>query len=1296
MSLHDPRLSQVLPIIRCSDCGQDVLFRKLGDHICISAPAMPVFPLSLSTPETADNEPTSDSSSDSLITTDRYSIQKKIPSVTKSISINTSPLSPIRSASVRSRPALPYLEKYSKRKSASAPALLSQPINLSRNSLEPNVNRNSQQELPQQQEKRTFSPIIAAALSDNDQDLVTPRASVDERSSPLTSGRFSPDIDQSKRMMETICNYPVRPTRTSQQLPIVPKKSAARMSGIAPRRGLGITTDNSKQTLLTTEQSSDARTIFAQDQEREREWEKSNRSTPTTPSAVASSTASGLTRPSSFESISSSSSSADKDSLLERSSSALAINSLRPERPKREGSPRQSEQLRYSNELLSAQRQEKESRQILSLSTTPSGGSSPRSSTSAYTTPSPPLSPLDELAELEMVNEPQETEYRPPTPESSSPSPIPPKDSPSEELKEDSSETQSERKTGVDQFETLMKDIMQEIKTKVMPASRRDSNRTTRTQVVETVKPERKRVTSPTPVPIPAQTTVVRRADNIRNSPSIFSKSTEPKVLCQADDTRKRPQSPTPVLTKTTKKSEETRGSLLPAPAQPRSTRRSEDIRKSLSPIPPQPRAVRRSEDFRNSPPPTLLQTRTTRQTGVTSPTPAPRAKATYRTDVVESAPLSPPLRPKVTRETYRTDVVESTPLSPRLRPNVTRETEVTSRTEAVKSAPLSPPLRPKVNRETCRTQGVESAPLSPPLRPKVARETRRTEGVESAPLSPPLRPKFARETYRIEGVESAPLSPPLRPRASRETEVTCCTKAVKSAPLSPPLRPKVSREIRRTEVVESTPLSPSLRPRAARETEVIKNSPPTQFQTRLLRQDEDLQRPTTPPPLQPRVARRSVETRGSSSQAPAQPKTTRQTEDLQTSPLSFPIKPKCNFRQSEDARNPSPPPAPEPQPMISRRFNETRNQRSDNVDKERVEKASEPVVRSDKIEVPEKSKKTEKVTRFNHSREQEREQDQSDHSFEREHSRDPITRSERIGRVDKELERSSTSRTVARNRSTNCRGGIERCADCKHDIQPSELADSIKMAYGSYHSECMKCSQCRVFIPSSLDAHEYEGHLLCENDYAKMLEKEVLRPQRRKMCAGCEAPIQPTEQTVYALGKPWHEHHLFCYHCLKPIREAHIEKSGRIYCVKDYNELFLPNCKACGLKVESNAISAKDNKLNGKWHPGCFRCQTCKKEFPDKKFYIFKDQPYCKRHYHRLNNSMCMRCDEPIEGHCAQTMEGWRFHPKCFCCSECGKRLKDNYYSHDGQTYCEKDMMRIQRTRNIRAERCNTIYGEI
>jgi len=163
------------------------------------------------------------------------------------------------------------------------------------------------------------------------------------------------------------------------------------------------------------------------------------------------------------------------------------------------------------------------------------------------------------------------------------------------------------------------------------------------------------------------------------------------------------------------------------------------------------------------------------------------------------------------------------------------------------------------------------------------------------------------------------------------------------------------------------------------------------------------------------------------------------------------------------------------------------------------------------------------------------------------------------------------------------------------------------------------------------------------------------------------------------ALNKLWHPHHLLCARCNKPIDPdvGHVEKNDKVYCPHDFTDLFLPKCRACNRPVEK-AVSSSDGKLEGKWHASCFCCQvnyriitivfryrvhfrvlithpliiqTCRKPFPNKSFYVFNNAPYCKRHYHKLNNSLCKNCDDPIEGPCAQTVEGWRYHPSCFTC---------------------------------------------
>lgn len=38
-------MSQVLPTVKCSDCGRDVLIRRLGDHLCSSQPPVPSLPI---------------------------------------------------------------------------------------------------------------------------------------------------------------------------------------------------------------------------------------------------------------------------------------------------------------------------------------------------------------------------------------------------------------------------------------------------------------------------------------------------------------------------------------------------------------------------------------------------------------------------------------------------------------------------------------------------------------------------------------------------------------------------------------------------------------------------------------------------------------------------------------------------------------------------------------------------------------------------------------------------------------------------------------------------------------------------------------------------------------------------------------------------------------------------------------------------------------------------------------------------------------------------------------------------
>ncbi|KAJ2824906.1 hypothetical protein IWW50_003105, partial [Coemansia erecta] len=153
------------------------------------------------------------------------------------------------------------------------------------------------------------------------------------------------------------------------------------------------------------------------------------------------------------------------------------------------------------------------------------------------------------------------------------------------------------------------------------------------------------------------------------------------------------------------------------------------------------------------------------------------------------------------------------------------------------------------------------------------------------------------------------------------------------------------------------------------------------------------------------------------------------------------------------------------------------------------------------------------------------------------------------------------------------------------------------------------------------------------------------------------------------------------------------VEHQGRVYCVRDFQRLKAHVCGGCAQPCESTAARDAVHALDTWWHRRCFNCQACHQRFPDKSFYVFENRPYCRYDYHRLNQSLCGGCHEPIEGPCAQVFEG-RFHPGCFACAHCSCALRDVYYSLDGRFFCEQHVRQHKSHRN--ANKRQTVFGNI
>ncbi|KAJ6496999.1 hypothetical protein C8R47DRAFT_972491 [Mycena vitilis] len=153
------------------------------------------------------------------------------------------------------------------------------------------------------------------------------------------------------------------------------------------------------------------------------------------------------------------------------------------------------------------------------------------------------------------------------------------------------------------------------------------------------------------------------------------------------------------------------------------------------------------------------------------------------------------------------------------------------------------------------------------------------------------------------------------------------------------------------------------------------------------------------------------------------------------------------------------------------------------------------------------------------------------------------------------------------------------------------------------------------------------------------------------------------------------------CVRCEKKIDDGKWVQvdGGGVLCERCWKNMYLPKCRRCNLPIEKQAVSSSDGQLKGKYHRECFNCFTCHKPFPDKTFYVLDGKPLCAYHYHEANDSLCAaaRCGQPIEGPCAVSHAGDRYHPEHMLCEfpgsgGCKERL-DEYWEIDGRMLCER-----------------------
>ncbi|XP_053680664.1 LIM domain kinase 1 [Anopheles nili] len=118
--------------------------------------------------------------------------------------------------------------------------------------------------------------------------------------------------------------------------------------------------------------------------------------------------------------------------------------------------------------------------------------------------------------------------------------------------------------------------------------------------------------------------------------------------------------------------------------------------------------------------------------------------------------------------------------------------------------------------------------------------------------------------------------------------------------------------------------------------------------------------------------------------------------------------------------------------------------------------------------------------------------------------------------------------------------------------------------------------------------------------------------------CASCYNTIEQ-EQHVGAVGQMWHSECFRCSVCDARLSSWYFEKDGLLFCKDDHWRKFGECCQQCSQFISGPAMFAGDHKF----HPECFRCESCKIFIGDRESYVLLERSklFCGQCY---RNQQC------------------------------------------------------------------------
>jgi LIM domain-containing protein len=132
--------------------------------------------------------------------------------------------------------------------------------------------------------------------------------------------------------------------------------------------------------------------------------------------------------------------------------------------------------------------------------------------------------------------------------------------------------------------------------------------------------------------------------------------------------------------------------------------------------------------------------------------------------------------------------------------------------------------------------------------------------------------------------------------------------------------------------------------------------------------------------------------------------------------------------------------------------------------------------------------------------------------------------------------------------------------------------------------------------------------------------------------------------------------------------------------------------CRGCTREIVGPSLKDSSGRLAGRYHKSCFACTACSSPFATGEFYVWHNEPFCAKHYHERNGSLCKGCGHGIEGPYAETDDKTLFHRHCFRCAECKVVFQGaEYWEVGGKVVCGKH---VGGQLGMRSERRRTRFG--